>query len=378
MSHQSPINQSTNQPTNPAMSDFVETYRNVIVQIATPNSTGTGFYLRDRGVVVTNHHVVEGHRSVVIEGTKFTKQLARVRYTDQKYDLAFLDAPTSEQEMPEVTLGTHRVIRERDKVTAIGHPFGLKFSVKGGIISNTREVMNGIPYLHIDAALNPGNSGGPLVNEEGEVVGINTFVIRDGDNTGFSLPVNFLHQTLEDYRKANSDNACRCASCMSIMTLELANKNLCSVCGSRIELPASVDEYMAAGVPRTIERIITQIGHDVALSRCGPDAWEIVQGSAKIFITYHEKSGLMSADAVLCQLPKEKIQDVYIYLLRQNYENEALTLSLHEQDIILSLLIYDRYLNEETGTTLLRDLFEKADYYDNKLVEEFGATWKEE
>lgn len=360
------------------MNDFVETYRNVIVQIATPNSTGTGFYLRDRGVVVTNNHVVEGHRSVVIEGAKFTKQLARVRYTDQKYDLAFLDAPASDQELPDVPLGTERVIRERDQVIAIGHPFGLKFSVKGGIVSNTREVMNGIPYLHIDAALNPGNSGGPLVNDEGEVVGINTFVIRDGDNTGFSLPVNFLHETLEDYRKANSDNSCRCVSCMNIMTAELANKDLCSVCGSRIELPASVDEYVAAGVSRTIEGIITQIGHDVALSRCGPNAWEIVQGSAKIFITYHEKSGLMSADAVLCQLPRENIQQLYTYLLRQNYENEALTLSLHEQDIILSLLIYDRYLNEETGMALLRNLFEKADYYDDVLVNEYGATWKEE
>ena len=109
------------------MSDFVETYRNVIVQIATPNSTGTGFYLRDQGVVVTNNHVVEGHRAVVIEGTKFKKQLARVRYTDQKYDLAFLDAPTSEEEMPVVRLATEKTIRERDKVTAIGHPFGLKF-----------------------------------------------------------------------------------------------------------------------------------------------------------------------------------------------------------------------------------------------------------
>ena len=166
------------------MNDFVETYRDVIIQIATPSSTGTGFFLRDRGVIVTNHHVVEGNRSVVIEGAKFEKQLVHVRYTDQKYDLAFLDAPKSEHELPEVHLGTQKILRERDAVTAIGHPFGLKFSVKSGIVSGTREVMNGIPYLHIDAALNPGNSGGPLVDNDGHIVGINTFIIRDGDNTG--------------------------------------------------------------------------------------------------------------------------------------------------------------------------------------------------
>lgn len=360
------------------MSDFVETYRNVIVQIATPNSTGTGFYLRDRGVIVTNHHVVEGNRSVVVEGAKFTKRLSRVRFTDQRYDLAFLEGPSDIDDLPEVRLGVDKILRERDPVTAMGHPFGLKFSVKSGIVSNTREVMNGIPYLHIDAALNPGNSGGPLVDNDGEVVGINTFVIRDGDNTGFSLPVNFLQESLDGFLALHSENACRCTACMNIVTEKTVDNNFCTYCGNRVELPAAVEEYVPSGVPKTIESLIEKIGHDVALSRCGPNAWEIRQGSAKIIITYHDKSGLMSADAVLCQLPKENIKPLYEYLLRQNYTSEALTLSVHDQDIILSLLIYDRYLNEETGQSMLRNLFEKADYFDNILVEEYGATWKVE
>ncbi|MBK8426622.1 MAG: trypsin-like peptidase domain-containing protein [Lewinellaceae bacterium] len=358
------------------MSDFVETYRNVIVQIATPNSTGTGFYLRDRGLIVTNHHVVEGNRAVVIEGAKFGKQLARIFYADQKYDLAFLEGPHYFEDLPEVRLGTGKTLRERDPITAIGHPFGLKFSVKSGIVSNTREIMNGIPYLHIDAALNPGNSGGPLVDNDGEIVGINTFVMRNGDNTGFSLPVIYLHESLDSYALANSDNACRCTACLNIVTSQTAENGFCSFCGNRIELPASVDEYIPSGISKTIENLITRIGHDVMLSRSGPNAWEIKQGSATIVITYHDKSGLLSCDAVLCQLPKENIKPLYEYLLRQNYSNEALTLSVHDQDIVLSLLIFDRYLNDETGMKLLKNLFEKADYYDNVLVEQYGATWK--
>ncbi|MCC6280416.1 MAG: trypsin-like peptidase domain-containing protein [Saprospiraceae bacterium] len=358
------------------MSDFVETYRNVIVQIATPNSTGTGFYLRDRGLIVTNHHVVEGNRAVVIEGAKFGKQLSRIRYADQKYDLAFLEGPHHMEDLPEVRLGTGKTLRERDPITAIGHPFGLKFSVKSGIVSNTREIMNGIPYLHIDAALNPGNSGGPLVDDDGEIVGINTFVMRNGDNTGFSLPVVYLYESLEGYALANSDNACRCTACLNIVTTATADNGFCSFCGNKIELPASVDEYIPSGISKTIENLITKIGHDVMLSRSGPNAWEIKQGSATIMITYHDKSGLLSCDAVLCQLPKENIKPLYEYLLRENYSNEALTLSVHDQDIVLSLLIFDRYLNDETGMSLLKNLFEKADYYDNVLVEQYGATWK--
>lgn len=356
--------------------DFVDTYRNVIIQIATPYSTGTGFFLRDRGLIVTNYHVIEGNQSVVIEGAKFRKQLSSVRYIDHKYDLAFLDGPKDAEEMPEIILGHEKVLRERDMVTAIGHPFGLKFSLKSGIISNTSEVMNGIPYLHIDAALNPGNSGGPLVDNDGEVVGVNTFVMRNGDNTGFSLPVRFLKDTLDGFGLLHGEQAARCAGCLNIVAEAQVENKLCTHCGHRIELPNSAEAYQPSGVAKSVENLIASIGHDVSLSRSGHNAWEVKQGSANILVSYHEKSGLISADTVLCELPKENIKPLYEFLLRENYNNEALTLSLNDQDIVLSLLIFDRYLNEDTGKNMLQQLFEKADYYDNLLVEEYGATWK--
>jgi serine protease Do len=358
------------------MSDFVEDFRNAIVQIATPYSTGTGFFLRSKGLVVTNYHVVEGNRTVVIEGAKFDKQLVKVRFIDAKYDLAFLEAPRTETELPALRLGSGKSLRERDVVTAIGHPFGLKFSLKSGIISNTAEMMNGIPYLHIDAALNPGNSGGPLVDADGEVVGVNTFVMRNGDNTGFSLPVRFLDETLEQFAQAQSDDACRCTGCLNILTQATIELKHCAHCGRQAELPSMVEEYVPSGTAKTIEQLIASIGHDVLLSRSGPNAWEIKQGSATILIAYHEKTGLISADAQLCEMPQKDIKPLYEFLLRENYTNESLSFSVHEQDIMLSLLIFDRYLNEETGKAMLQNLFEKADYYDNILVEQYGAGWK--
>ncbi len=356
--------------------DFVETYRSIIIQIATPHSTGTGFYLRDRGLIVTNYHVIEGNRAVVIEGAKFNKQLSSVRYIDQKYDLAFLEGPKDAAELPEIRLGYEKMLRERDVVTAIGHPFGLKFSLKSGIISNTAEVMNGIPYLHIDAALNPGNSGGPLVDNDGEVVGVNTFVMRNGDNTGFSLPVKFLKESLDGYGLLGGVQAARCTGCLNIVTEIQVENKLCTHCGHRIELPNMAEEYQPSGVAKSVETLIENIGHDVKLSRSGHNAWEVKQGSATILVSYHEKSGLISADTVLCELPKENIKPLYEFLLRENFTNEGLTLSLNDQDIVLSLLIFDRYLNEDTGKNMLQQLFEKADYYDNVLVEEYGASWK--
>ena len=359
------------------MSDFVELYRDVVVQIATPGSTGTGFFLRDANLVATNYHVVSGHSEVVIEGERFERQMSKVVYIDEKYDLAFLLPPQNAGELPDALLDISENVRERDPITAIGHPFGLKLAVKSGIVSNTRELRNGIPYLHIDAALNPGNSGGPLVNQNGAVIGINTFIIHDSDNLGFSLPARFLNEALADFKAVGSDNACRCMACNNVVTQNTTEDDCCGFCGRHITLPDSVEPYEPSGVCATVERLIEEIGHNVPLSRSGPQAWEIRQGSARIIVSYYDKMGLISADAVLCELPKQQIKPLYEYLLRENYRNEALTLSVHEQDIILSLMIFDRHLNEETGKHMLRELFEKADYYDNILVEQFGAQWKE-
>jgi serine protease Do len=360
------------------MSEYLDLYRQIIVKIATPYSTGTGFYLSDRNVIVTNHHVVEGNLSAVVESEGFDRQIVNVLYIDNKYDLAFLSAPASGKMLPAVKLGVNKSLKALDRVTAIGHPFGLRFSAKSGVISNTSESMNGVAYLHIDAALNPGNSGGPLVDTDGDVVGINTFVMREGDNTGFSLPVRFLADTLVAFENAGAVLSARCIGCMSVVTeAAVENERLCNKCGHKVQLPHQVDEYIPSGPARTIERMISSMGHDVGLCRSGHNSWEIKEGSATTHVIFHEKSGQIYAEAILCELPGDNIKPLYEYLLRENYNSAGLTLSLHDRDIVLSFLIFEQYLNEETGRQLLTELSEKADYYDNVLVEQFGAHWRE-
>ncbi len=359
------------------MKDIIDLYRNIVIQIATPYSTGTGFYLKEPNLIVTNEHVVRDNAEVVVDGGGFSKQLVRVVFIDPKYDLAFLSAPQNSQ-LPEVHLGTKQVLSEGDSVLAIGHPLGLKYSATNGIVSNTRHEIGGILYIQHDAALSPGNSGGPLVDKTGEVVGINTFMMRDGNSIGFSLPVRYLAATIDEYLATGKKIGTRCASCSNLVFEDTVENGYCPFCGAKVQLPAKADEYEATGIAKSIEEMVKQAGHNVRLARVGPNKWEILQGSAKINISYYEKTGLITGDAYLCVLPKENIKPLYEYLLRQNYQTEGLTFSIREQDIILSLLIFDRYFNSDTGFQLFQHLFEKADYYDNILVEHYGARWKQE
>jgi len=359
------------------MKDIIELYKNIIIQIATPYSTGTGFFLKDQNLIITNEHVVRDNREVVIYGSHIEKQMTKILFTDSKHDLAFLQAPEMHIDMPEVKTGLDKIVKQGDSIVAIGHPFGMEYSATQGIVSNTTQEENDILYIHHDASLKPGNSGGPLINSDGLIVGVNTFIIKSGNSVGFSLPVEYLLKTIEAFREGGDKVGTRCFSCSNLVFENETKDEYCPHCGSKIKIPSEIAEYEPISVAKTIEDMLVEMGHQVELARRGPFHWEIKQGSAKISISYYEKTGLIIGDAYLCNLPQKDIKPLYEFLLRQNYENEGLTFSVKGHDIVLSLLIYDRYLNKETGIKLINHLFERADYYDNILVEEYGATWKQ-
>ena len=357
------------------LSSVIETFKKVLVQVATPYSRGTGFYLADFHLIVTNEHVVRGNRKVVINNDLFNKQMSNVIYLDQKFDLAFLQPP--DIKLDRVALQT-KALAEGDEVVAMGHPFGLKFSASRGIVSNLNHQQNGIRYIQHDAALNPGNSGGPLVDLQGQVVGINTFIVRHGNNIGFSLPAARLRKTLDEFDAGGRSASVRCLACTNLVQQKSSSDRYCPHCGSNIKFPNQVSEYEPVGINQTIENILSRLGQDVSLTRVGPNLWEIIEGSAKVYLTYHEESGLIIGDSFLAQLPKKDIGLIYEYLLHENYKLENLSFSVKGKDIILSLIISDRYLNVDTGEIQMKRLFEKSDLYDNILVEKYGARWRED
>lgn len=361
------------------MKAVIEKFKSAIVQLSTPYSKeGTGFYLAQYGLIVTNEHVVRDNREVVVTGKQIVRQIVRVLFLDHKYDLAFLEAPKG-MTAPELSFADYASLQEGTQVIAVGHPFDMQFSFTRGVISKLPSIRSEMDYIVHDAALNHGNSGGPLINEAGQIVGINTFVIEDVNGLGFALPVHFLQKGLDDYSSKKGQLAARCLSCASVIFETTSIVEFCPHCGASIVLPSTIKGYEPTGVPKTIEEILVQTGHEVRLARRGMNEWEIEQGSAKVKISYHEDSGLLMGDAYLCQLPKEKLSNIYAYLLKENLKMHGLTFSVpsNGQDIMLSLLIYDRYLNVDTGVRLFQYLFEQADFYDNILVEQFGARWND-
>ncbi len=357
--------------------NIIEQYQKAIIQIATTGGTGTGFYLKEFDLIVTNDHVVADHAEVTIAGKIFDKAMARVWYTDRKHDLAFLEAPKN-TEMPDVKLGRYEEMKDGDQVVAIGHPFGLNYSATQGVISKVDRIRDGLKFIQIDAAINPGNSGGPLVNSKGEIIGVNSFIIRGGDNLGFALPVNYLREALQMYLPNKGLASTRCFSCSFLVTpANIDTKKYCPSCGTEVKLPEIPEkETEAVGAAKTIEEILKELGKDVKLAREGANNWAVKEGSAKIKITYNPENFFIAGDAYLCQMPSDatKIKPLYQFLLEENYRTNGLVLSCVKQNIVLSCIMYDLDMTKENGADSFRNLFQKADYYDDFLKKEFSCA----
>ncbi len=357
------------------MQEYIDIYQDIVIQIqSTTGATGTGFYVKEYDLIVTNEHVVKDYREAIINGSLFHTQLSTVLYCDPMYDIAFL-APPPNVEFPEVHLALDNSVKEGHEIMAIGHPHGLKFTATQGIVSKARRLQNNINYIQIDAGINPGNSGGPLVNKEGQIVGMITYMYI-GENLGFALPKRYFNKTYEEYHAGHHGKiAQRCSSCSNIIEYEQVSSNYCPNCGATMNFPKSVKDHQVHGPAQIIEEIIADLGKNVQISRRGQNQWEIQQGSATIHIYYIEHSGFIMGNAHLVRLPRNQIGKIYEYMLKENYGLEGLFFSVNNRDVVMSFFIQSKHLNKKTAFPIFKNFLEKADHYDDILVDDYGAIW---
>lgn len=152
---------------------------------------GSGVIISADGYILTNSHVVEGAKEVIVTLADKQEYRAQIVGRDPKTDLAVLKVEPKAP-VPAATMGDSDQLQVGDWVLAIGNPFGLSHTVTSGIVSAKGRVIGAGPYdnfIQTDASINPGNSGGPLYNMKGEVVGINTAIIPQGQGIGFAIPI---------------------------------------------------------------------------------------------------------------------------------------------------------------------------------------------
>jgi serine protease Do len=167
-------------------------------------SLGSGFIIDEEGYIVTNNHVIENADKIEVILKDEKEFDAEIVGRDANTDLALIKIK-SRRDFPVLKFGNSSALKIGQWVVAIGNPFGLGHTVTAGIVSAKGRVIGSGPYddfIQTDASINPGNSGGPLLNLNGEVVGINTAIIAGGQGIGFAIPVNMAKDVINQLKNS--------------------------------------------------------------------------------------------------------------------------------------------------------------------------------
>lgn len=217
---------------------------------------GSGFVLDDEGHIVTNHHVVSDADFVLVRTHDRREFQAEVVGSDADTDIAIIKIDNDEKPLPAATLGSSHETRVGDWVLALGYPLGLESTVTAGIVSAKGRQVGVVAqtgrqtalesFIQTDAAINQGNSGGPLVNLEGEVIGINTLIYGGMRfvGYGFAVPIDLAHKVIDDLLEYGYVRRPKLGVSISTVTAADAEAfGLEQVAGAKV---ASVEEGSAA------------------------------------------------------------------------------------------------------------------------------------
>ena len=182
-----------------------------VVLVRVPGRLGSGFVIHEDGFVITNAHVIRGEQEISItvfidedgQGAPAKRVFEEVELVsfNPLWDLALLRIPAeqiADFELTALPLGDMHEVRAGDPVFAVGNPLGLEHSVSEGIVSKTNRAARGMLYIQTTAAINAGNSGGPLLNLRGQVIGVNTWHLAMNEGLNFSIPSSTLRAFIEN------------------------------------------------------------------------------------------------------------------------------------------------------------------------------------
>ena len=343
---------------------------NSIYKIITADGTGTGFKVENHDLVITNYHVVQGSKKVAVQNHNKDKFIGHVVMVNPEVDLAFLEVSGLHDSNGTIKLNPDLELTNTQKVYINGFPFGMPFTVTEGIISSVNQPMGGRHYIQTDAAVNPGNSGGPMLDTNGTLVAVTTSKFTDADNVGFGICFNDLIKELADYNFSDLTYRVKCNSCDVFTEKE---SKFCENCGNGID-SSVFEEFEKSYLADFIEEALDSLKLDPVLYRAGRDFWEFHQGSAlvRIFIAGED---YLYATSPLNILPKQNLKALLTYV--NSNPVPPYSLAVYDNKIYISYRIHlsDIYVKEhkEEIQRNIRNMALKADELDDFFQDKFAC-----
>ena len=346
----------------------------IVYKVNHAGGSGSCFYLKNHDLFVTNYHVVEGFRQVALEDNAKNRYLADVVLVNPSLDIALLSGEGDFSALPLVDLASEEVTIGQ-KINVAGYPFGMPFTATEGTISSPKQLMEDSYYIQTDAAVNPGNSGGPMFNQQGKIVAITTSKLTNADNMGFGIPIASLRTLLEQIESLDRKNFhIQCNSCEEFISDE---EEYCPCCGEK--LPENIFQQRGlTELAAYCEKAIEKIGINPVLARVGYESWVFHKGSSEIRMFIFQRSYLFCTSP-LNILPKKNLEPVLTYLLSAQ-DIKPYQLGLDGNQIYLSYRIHISDIFSDHAEEIQKNITNmafKADEMDNYLADTFGCEFSE-
>ena len=343
--------------------------QNSIYKIITASGTGTGFKVANHDFLITNYHVVSGSKTVAVEDHNQNRYLAKVAMVNPEVDLAFLDVSDLKDVKGTIQLDPNNEVENLQKVYINGFPFGMPFTVTEGVVSAVNQPMNGRNYVQTDAAVNPGNSGGPMLNEDGVLVGVTTSKFTEADNVGFGIKHTDVIKEINDFSFEDVKYRVKCNSCDHYTD---EKTEFCANCGNNIDISV-FEEFEKSHLANFTEDALIKLGVDPVLCRAGRDYWEFHQGSAlvRIFIV---NNNYLYATSPLNNLPKDNLKELLVYLTNTNIS--PYQLGVYNNKIYISYRKHLSAIYTDKKEQIKEDIINlalKADELDDFLRDTYGC-----
>jgi serine protease Do len=272
-------------------------------------SVGSGFIISSDGYIITNAHVVDGADEVSIKLTDRREFKAKVIGSDKRTDVALLKIDA--KDLPKVTIGDPEKLKVGEWVVAIGKPFGLENTMTAGIVSAKGRDLpqeNLVPFIQTDAAVNPGNSGGPLFNLKGEVVGINSLIFsRTGGYMGlsFAIPIDLAMNTVAQLKEKGRVTRGRIGVQITEVTKETAESfGLPKPAGALVNSVEKGGPADKAGVEAG-DIIVKVDGREVHTSSELPRIVTMIKPGTKITLTVWRKGAQRDIGVTVAEMKEE-------------------------------------------------------------------------
>lgn len=348
---------------------------NSVLKIHTASGSGSGFYIKEKDIIVTNHHVIEGYREVAVENVHKERVLARVLLINPYTDLAFLKVEKA-IDASGVMINPNAQVSVRERVFVHGYPFGMPYTVTEGIVSAAEQIVDGRKLLQTDAAINPGNSGGPILNSNNELIAVTSSKFTNADNMGFGIPLKTLLNDIESLNDVTDINTfyLKCESCGTLITQKI---EYCNNCGNNIDIKLfnELDKENKSFIVNFVEDALRQANINPVLARSGTEFWEFHYGSSLLRIFVYN-SHYLYATSPLNELPKQNMEALLKYLLSTNLS--PYKLGIYKNCIYLSYRVAITDLNTSESDAIKKNLatmLSKADELDNFFAEKFNCPY---